>query len=181
MLVIHPRDKTTAMLSVLYEGQDAHRLDQDSSNKRIREALNRVPACERILLLGHGSDKGLLSREADGRDFDRLIVNHSHAFYLRRHPGNIVAIWCHADLFGRAEGLHGLFSGMIITELSEALLYEVPTTGEELVRENDRLFRRLRTLLDEGVPLREIPGRLQALDDARTPLTDFNYSHFYYL
>ena len=49
------------------------------------------------------------------------------------------------------------------------------------MRENDRLFRRLRTLLDEGVPLREIPGRLQALDDARTPLTDFNYSHFYYL
>ena len=181
MLVIHPRDKTTAMLSVLYEGQDAHRLDQDSSNKRIREALNRVPACERILLLGHGSDKGLLSREADGCDFDRLIVNHSHAFYLRSYPGNIVAIWCHADLFGRTEGLHGLFSGMIITELSEALLYEVPTTGEELVRENDRLFRRLRTLLDEGVPLREIPGRLQALDDARTPLTDFNYSHFYYL
>lgn len=44
-----------------------------------------------------------------------------------------------------------------------------------------RLFRRLRLLLDEGVPFTDIPGRLQAMDEAHTPLTDFNYSHFYCL
>lgn len=34
------------------------------------------------------------------------------------------------------EGLHGLFTGMIVSELSEALLYQVETTQEELDREN---------------------------------------------
>lgn len=170
------------MLSVLYEGLDVRLLDQSDSNKRIKEALNRVSCRERILLLGHGADKGLFSREDDSRElFGRLIVNHSHAFYLRRHQGNIVAVWCHADLFARVEGLHGLFSGMIITELEEAALYGIRTTRAELDRENVKLFRRFRALLDEEVPLWEIPGRIKDLDDTRSPLTEYNYSHFYYL
>lgn len=92
-----------------------------------------------------------------------------------------MALWCNADLFARKEGLHGLFSGMIISELNEALVYEVPTTQSELDEENVKLARRLRTLLDESIPLSDIPQRMFELNDTHTPLTDFNYSHFYYL
>lgn len=182
MLVIHPKDKTTAMLSALYEGLGARVIDDCCSTKEVGRLLHHVSTQERIMLLGHGSDKGLFFREDDCRDeFDRIIVGHSHAYHLRRHGGNIVAVWCNADLFARAEGLHGLFSGMIISEQSEAQLYQVETTQEELDRENLKLARRLRALLDEDVPLNEIPERMLAMDDVRSPLTTFNYKHFFYL
>lgn len=101
--------------------------------------------------------------------------------YLRKHRGNMIGMWCNADLFAKAEGLHGLFTGMIITELSEALVYEVNTTQKELNRENIKLAQRLRSLLDENIPLSEMPQRMLARDDAHTPLTEFNYNHFVYL
>ncbi len=182
MLVVHPKDRTTAMLSALYEGLDAHVVVSDCSTKEIGRLLHRVAAQERIILLGHGSDKGLFYRKDDtGTDFDRIIVGHTHAYHLRRHGSNIVAVWCNADLFARSEGLHGLFSGMIITELSEATLYDVTTTQEELDCENVKLAQRLRRLLDENTPLWEVPKRMLVLDDVHSPLTDFNYKNFYYL
>ena len=182
MIVIHPKDKTTAMLSALYDGLEAQIVDDSRSTKAIAYLLHHVSTQERIMLLGHGCDKGLFFRADDSRDeFDKIIVGHSHAFHLRRHGGNIVAVWCNADRFARAEGLHGLFSGMIISEMSEAELYQVETTQEELDRENIKLARRLRTLLDEGNPLSDIPKRMPAMDDVRSPLTTFNYNNFYYL
>lgn len=182
MLVIHPKDRTTAMLTALYEGTDARLIDQSRSNAEIKHLLNHVSSLERILLLGHGSDKGLFSRESeDDGLFDRLLIGHSHAYYLRRHGGNTVGVWCNADLFARKEGLHGLFSGMIITEMEEAAAYGVETTRAELDVESVKLARRLRQLMDEEVPLSDIPARLLLMDDAHSKLTTFNYRNFYYL
>ncbi len=182
MLVIHPKDKTTAMLSALYDGQEAQVVEDYRTTKEMGHLLYHVSTQERIMLLGHGSDKGLFFREDDSKDeFDKVIVSHAHAYHLRKHGGNIVAVWCNADLFARAEGLHGLFSGMIVSELNEALLYQVETTQEELDRENVKLARRLRALFDERIPLNEIPKRMLAMDDVHSPLTTFNYNNFYYI
>ena len=182
MLVIHPKDKTTAMLSALYEGLEAQVVDDNRSTKEMGHLLRHVSTQERIMLLGHGSDKGLFYRADDSKEgFDKVIVGHPHTYHLRKHRGNIVAVWCNADQFARAEGLHGLFSGMIVSELSESLLYQVETKQEELDRENVKLAMRLRTLLDEDIRLSEIPERMLASDDVHSPLTTFNYQHFYYL
>lgn len=182
MLIIHPKDKTTAMLSALYDGLEAQVVDDYRSTKEMTNLLHHVSTQERILLLGHGSDKGLFFRKDDSKDeYDKVIVSHAHAYHLRKHGGNIVAVWCNADQFAHAEGLHGLFTGMIVSELNEALLYQVETTQEELDCENVKLARRLRALLDERIPLSEIPKRMLAMDDVRTPLTTFNYNNFYYL
>lgn len=183
MLVIHPKDKTTAMLSALYDNlANVRVVDQGVSNAEFKHLLNHLPKSERLMLLGHGSDKGLFSRDDDnGEFFDRLMLSHSHAYYLRKHGGNIFALWCNADLFARKEGLHGLFSGMIISELSEALEYGVETTQEELDSENVKLAVRLRMLLDDGVLLSDIPSRIVELDDVHSRLTEFNYKNFFYL
>ena len=178
MLVIHPKDKTTAMLSALYDGLEAQVVADCRSTKEMGHLLHYVSMQERIMLLGHGSDKGLFFREDDSKDeFDKVIVSHAHAYHLRKHGGNIVAVWCNADQFARAEGLHGLFTGMIVSELNEDLLYQVETTQEELGRENVKLVRRLRALLDERIPLSEIPNRMLAMDDVHSPLTTFNYNN----
>ena len=74
-----------------------------------------------------------------------------------------------------------MLTGMIVSELSEALLYQVETTQEELDRENVKLAMRLRSLLDARIPLSEIPKQMLAMDDVHSPLTTFNYKNFYYL
>ena len=114
MLVIHPKDKTTEMLSALYDGLEAQVVDNYRSTKEMGHLLHHVSTQERIMLLGHGSDKGLFFRADDSKDeYDKVIVSHAHAYHLRKHGENIVAIWCNADQFALAEGLHGLFTGMI--------------------------------------------------------------------
>ena len=181
MLVIHPKDKTTAMLSALYDGLEAQVVTDYRTTKEMGRLLHHVSTQDRIMLLGHGSDKGLFFREDDSKEeFDKVIVGHPHTYHLRKHGGNIVAVWCNADQFARAEGLHGLFSGMIVSELNEALLYQVETAQEELDRENVKLVRRLRALFDARIPLSEIPKRMSAMDDVHSPLTTFNYKNFFY-
>ena len=98
MLVIHPKDKTTAMLSALYEGLEAQVVDDCRSTKEMGHLLHHVSTQERIMLLGHGSDKGLFYRADDSKEgFDKVIVGHPHAYHLRKHGGNIVAVWCNAE------------------------------------------------------------------------------------
>ena len=98
MLVIHPKDKTTAMLSALYEGLEAQVVIDYRTTKEMGRLLHHVSTQERIMLLGHGSDKGLFFREDDSKnEFDKIIVGHPHAYHLRKHGGNIVAVWCNAE------------------------------------------------------------------------------------
>ena len=98
MLVIHPKDKTTAMLSSLYDGLEAQVVADCRSTKEMGHLLHHVSTQERIMLLGHGSDKGLFFREDDSKnEFDKIIVGHPHAYHLRKHGGNIVAVWCNAE------------------------------------------------------------------------------------
>lgn len=182
MLVIHAKDRTTSMLGLLYQGLGARLVDQQTSNAELRHILNHVPRSERIMMLGHGSENGLFSREDDtSPDFDRIIVGHPHAYYLRNHGGNMVGIWCNAVDFARREGLHGLFTGMIISDKPEAESYGIITLQHIIERSNDIMFARLRGLLDEGTPLNEIPLRMQALNDSHLLVDMFNYEQFFYL
>ena len=183
MLVIHPKDRTTAMLSALYEGlPEARLLDCPSSNRELERAIRHTPMSERIMLLGHGSDRGLFWRKDDTQPFfDGILVGHRHAFHLRQHGSNLIAVFCHADMFAAGNGLHGLFSGMIVTEMEEAVEYGISTSEEELERESVKLFQRLRLFLDKGALLSDIPKLISDMDDAHTPLTEFNYRNFFYL
>ena len=118
----------------------------------------------------------------DSKDeFDKVVVSHAHTYHLRKHGVDIVAVWCNANQFARAEGWHGLFTGMIVSELNETLLYQIETTQEEFDRENVKLAMRLRILLDERIPLSEIPKRMLAVEDVHSPLTTFNYKNFYHI
>ena len=101
MLVVHPKDRTTSVLSTLYEGMDANMVSSNCSNKKMEHLLHNVSTQERIMLLGHGSDKGLFYRGDDTKDeFDKIIVGHPHAFHLRKHGGNLIGIWCHGYTTG---------------------------------------------------------------------------------
>ena len=45
MLVIHPTDRTTEMLSILYEGLEARLIEADCSNKEMGLVMVQTKAC----------------------------------------------------------------------------------------------------------------------------------------
>lgn len=172
---------TTRVLSRLYcEDASAIVLTQEASPVQVKKCLHHLSATERLLLLGHGSDCGLFSREFDGEDFNRIIVGHPHAYYLRGRS-NTVAIWCNADLFARKEGLHGLFSGMIISEMEEAKQYAVSTSQEELDRELPLFVDRINAFLRSEMPLRDVPEAMLNSHFTPSELNLFNYSHLHFI
>lgn len=182
MLALHPEDRTTTFLNYLYEGSNAIVIRGNISRNELNHILHHTPKSERIMLLGHGGEKGLFWREDDTRpEFDGIVVGHPHCYHLRNHGSNIVAVFCHADEFARNEHLHGLFTGMIISELSEAIAEGVETNEEEIFRENLKFVKRLRSLLDQNTPLHEIPRLMKELDDVHSELTQYNYERIYYL
>ena len=181
MLVIHPNDSSTKVLSALYQNKkDAVVMTQNASSSDIKKSLHHLPKSERLMLLGHGSDAGLFSREGDGDEFNRIIVGHQHSYYLRGRS-NIVGIWCNADLFARKEGLHGLFSGMIISEMEEAEQYGIPTTQEELDTELQIFVHHLGMHLNSDAPLHKIPEYMRNTLYHPCLLNEFNYRNLYFL
>lgn len=129
MLVIHPKDQSTAFLFGLYERiEGATIITHNISRKEPNQLLHHTSRNKRIMLLGHCCSKGLYWREDDTQPkFDSIVVGHPHAFHLRKHD-NIIAIFCHADEFLLSEGIHGLYTGMFISEISEAKEYAVSTS-----------------------------------------------------
>ncbi|MBQ0007927.1 MAG: hypothetical protein KBT40_04340 [bacterium] len=180
-LIIHPKDSSTDFLKSIYKGLDEVELyTRHLTSKKVNRLFHHCPETSQIILLGHGVEKGLLCHvQKDNECYDTIIVGHPHVYFLRNHH-NTVGIFCNADKFAHAEGLHGLFTGMIISELQEAEMFEIKTSKEEIDTENVKLALRVRQLLDEGCPLREFPKRMSELDDIHSELTEFNYSHFYY-
>ena len=175
MLVIHPKDSSTEFLCTIYEGAEGVTcLRGNETRKNLGDILYHRPAGETFLLLGHGSPDGLFRKEADGY---RCYVGRSMAFSLKKHP--VIGIWCHADLFAEAMGLHGLFTGMIISEMEEAALYGVKTTEEEIELENRRLAMNIRRVLDEGGTSRVMREKLMILGNPNSELTHFNYNSIY--
>ena len=179
--VVHPKDRSTVVLKVLYEGLETNLLDESMTNREIRHGLHHADIFESLMILGHGADNGLLSRVDDTqKEFDRNLVGKHHLFYLRKQH-RLIGIWCYAHLFAQTHRLTGLFTGMFISEMSEAEKNGVRTTEEEIQTELVKFVKRLRQLLDTNMHLSEIVKRLKNMDDAHTPLTEFNYHSIYYI
>lgn len=175
MLVIHPKDQSTDFLKILYEGrEDVRLIDGYTSSKEIRHLLNHVHPGETVLLLGHGCPDGLFALE---ENCYRLINMHGFSYYLRKHF--VVGVFCFVNQFAEKECLFGLFTGMVISEKTEAETINVNMTQEELDRENVKFAARLRKLLDENCPANEIPKRIKAMGEAKTEHIRYNYDSVY--
>ena len=176
MTIIHANDPTTRFLSVLYETRNdisAHITEANTKS----EVQRAIRADDTIMMLGHGDGGGLYSVPDKNGIFRRLLINSDFVQFLR--DKTCIGIWCHANAFAHDYHLHGLFSGMIISELYEAEIKEVTTTQEELNRESLKFALRLKDCIDR-YPLREIPQRMKELDDVKSELTTFNYNNLHY-
>jgi hypothetical protein len=185
-IVIHPNDDSTRFLKRLYSGYGEQTLlTEENNNKVIKEALMNESDRRILMMLGHGCPQGLFAPRKDknyqnGIDqFGRLIINASHVQILRKKL--CIGIWCYAVDFARKYNLHGLFSGMIISEVEEAQdcgMYEF--TKEEMQMYNQDFAEALYDCINK-YPLNEVPQAMENYVSNPNRLELFNYSNLYYL
>ncbi|MEK6828918.1 MAG: hypothetical protein AABY15_02245 [Nanoarchaeota archaeon] len=134
ILVIHPKDVTTDVLSVIYNDINATVLRQPTSKKRLKELIK---AADRVIMLGHGTEYGL----GYLRNYELYNLIDSSLVYLLREKKDNIYIWCHADVFVKKYGLAGFSTGMFISEIAEAEYFNVKATGEEISKSNNDFSR----------------------------------------
>lgn len=78
-------------------------------------------AHDRILMMGHGSPAGLFSVGRFPGSYP-YIIDDSMVESLQNK--DCVYIWCHADQWVQKHSLYGFFTGMFISEVSEAIWYD---------------------------------------------------------
>lgn len=130
-LVIHPKDSTTDFLCPIYEGRGWTVITEPTTPKsQLKEAIK---AHDRIVMLGHGTEYGLMTKVPL-----RCIVDSDLVYLLREKT--CVGIWCNADEFFKKYELKGFYTGMIISEMDEAYMYCLHQATPAQVNESNELF-----------------------------------------
>jgi hypothetical protein len=89
-------------------------------------------------MLGHGSPMGLLSVN-QFPDCDSYIIDDSMVELLRNKAENIF-VWCNANEFVHRQSLQGFYTGMFISEESEAWFYDFWDVESECIDESSIRF-----------------------------------------
>lgn len=140
-LVIHPYDQSTDFLIPIY--MDLGGFPDFEKPTVIRGGMTRedvdqeIIKHDRIIMLGHGAPGGLFS-VGQFPGSNGYIVSHGTADILK--DKECVFIWCNADKFVEANNLKGLYSGMFISETSEAAYCGLPGTPQDIVDESNDFF-----------------------------------------
>ena len=176
MIVIHATDPTTQVLSLLYQQREdvKQRITERNTSSDVQRAIR---ADDVIMMLGHGNEYGLFSKPDKNGDYRRFLITDRHVQFLRNKT--CIGIWCYANKFAEKYKLHGLFSGMIISELQEAVDLGVPATMDEIDTEMEKFTIRLKDCI-ETYGLKRTPLRMKELDDIQSALTKFNYGNLHY-
>lgn len=143
-LVIHPKDETTDFLSEIYEGKDWTLINTYIGNRLMKKAIKEH---DRIIMLGHGTKKGLYDTNTLLNMIDGDLV------YLLREKKNCVYIWCNADKFVEKHGLKGFYTGMIISEDMEANLYNINASYNDIGISNIKFTKSITKYLSTNTKL----------------------------
>jgi len=145
-LVIHPHDTSTHFLKPIYE--DIPNKTVITGGWFIAEVESLISMHDRIIMLGHGSPKGLF-----GINFNRSYVIDKDTVNLLENK-ECIFIWCHADQFVKEHNLKGLYSGMFVSEVVEALMYKLKNDKKLITDSNNGFAFMLGSVIDK-MPLRE--------------------------
>lgn len=153
-LVIHPSDPTTSFLCKIYEEKlwspDWNLIRGQVSKSELKR---QIKAHDRIIMLGHGTDDGLLKSPSKG-GFG-FVVDSTLVYLLREKT--CVCIWCNADVFFLKYKLKGFCTGMIISDYDEALMYSIyPFKGSDIEQSNTLFAECIKESIDSPTMIYEV-------------------------
>ena len=163
-LVIHPKDSTTDFLSEIYSDKYWTVINTNTSKKILKQ---QIKAHDRIVMLGHGSEKGLFG-------FDKFVIDSNLVYLLREKL--CVCIWCNADVFVKKYGLRGFYTGMIISEYEEAIICCIPTNSQWIAESNTDFALAIKNSIDEENMLE----KSKLLYEGNSAVVEFNRNNLYY-
>lgn len=163
-LVIHPKDSTTDFLSVIYSDKDWTVVNTNTSKKILKE---QIKTHDRIVMLGHGTENGLIG-------YDKLVIDSTWVYLLREKI--CVCVWCNADVFVKKYALKGFYTGMIISEYEEAIMYNVSTNSFWINESNADFALAIKNSIDDENMLE----KAKLLYDGNTSVVEFNRNNLYY-
>ena len=136
-LIIHPDDVTTNFLKPIYSSiKDKTVITGGiTTNQLIREIENH----ERVMMMGHGSPSGLLSVGKFKNYYGMYIIDEETVPYLSGKKDSVF-IWCYADCFVNKHQLNGIYSGMFVSEVSEAIACGLSNVTQQQVTESNDSF-----------------------------------------
>ena len=142
-LVIHPDDRSTDFLKLIYEDKKDWTIINDCyiDQPKLRSLIRQH---DRIIMMGHGTPNGLLNPKR----FTYLI---DYTFIDLLKTKETISIWCHSDQFFRRYNIPGFHTGMIISEVAEAsyVLGETPLTAEETLANMETFARIINKCIDD--------------------------------
>jgi len=142
-LVIHPKDSTTEFLNKIYKDKDWTIINHPLSRKDMKHQIKNH---DRIIMMGHGSPYGLLG----------------HGYHINATIGELlrtkkcICIWCNADVFVKTHKLKGFYTGMFISEVSEAKYFNINANQNEIDYSNNLFVDNLKDIIDSPDILNEI-------------------------
>lgn len=131
-----------------------------------------------VLLIGHGSRDGLFGVEEGSMAIDKDNVD-----LLRDRT--VIGVWCYAAEFADIYNLTGFFTSMYISNMQEALMFNLyrgedeDITDETIRNENIRFSIALHDLIRDNVPVSEWVGQLQDQCNKMVPFVVFNHEALY--
>lgn len=165
-LVIHPYDPTTEFLTDIYTQFDCTVIRSDVSPNFLKPEIARA---DEIFFLGHGVPQGLLG-------FNHLIIDESYVDLLR--DKNNVYIWCNANHFVEKHNLSGFATGMIISEVREAQLFNVKASAIDIHVSNRSFAEAVRTGLCRPI-MKDCVSHAIAYYGAKNDVADYNRKNIY--
>jgi hypothetical protein len=140
-LIIHPEDRSTDFLKPIYEHvSDAIIIHGGVGKATIKQLITEH---DRIMMMGHGSPSGLFSCAKFGGDNDYSGFIIDSTMVEKLSSKECIFIWCNADQFVNKHNLKGLYSGMFISEVSEATYCGLPGTEQDQVDTSNHYFSQL--------------------------------------
>jgi len=163
-LIIHPKDSTTDFLTEIYSDKDWTVINSNVSSKFLKE---QIKLHDRIVMLGHGTEQGLIG-------FNKFVINSSLVYLLREKY--CVCIWCNADLFVKKYDLKGFYTGMIVSEFEEALMYGLPI-GFEFIKESNIDFA---NAIKNSIDSENFLDDVKKLYEGNSAIVEFNRKNLYF-
>lgn len=164
-LVIHPDDRTTDFLEIIYKGKGYTVITDRKLYKS--DLMKQIKKHDRIIMMGHGCPWGLLG-------FTYIFMEPDFIDLLRTK--DCVCIWCNADKYVEQYGIRGFYTGMFISEVGEARYYGIDADQETVTYSNMLFVNLMKDIIESPKLLTEIKSSYVG----DSPIIKFNNDRLYY-
>ena len=172
-LVIHPTDPTTDFLIPVYADKDWTIIRKIKSKSDLKEQIKNH---DRIIMLGHGTEQGLLYIHRENYSIvDWNYYIDSSLVYLLREK-QCVCIWCNANKFVDKYDLKGFYTGMIISEFEEAMIYCVSCKDADIKESNDLFTESVKNSISSLNMIEEMKSSYTTIEN---PIINFNKENLF--